>query len=56
MKRSIFLGTFLMIFTIGLSQSGAKIEFLNNDNTIDYGNADNGIRSFEFQNTGDIHY
>lgn len=58
MKRNIFLGAFLMIFTIGLSQSGAQIEFLNNDNTIDYGKIskelDNGIRSFEFQNTGDI--
>lgn len=57
MKRNIFLGTFLMIFIIGLSQSGAKIEFLNKDNTIDYGkiskDADNGKRSFEFQNTGD---
>ena len=31
MKRNIFLGTFLLIFTIGLSQSGAKIEFLNNE-------------------------
>lgn len=58
MKKNIFLGVFLMIFTVGFSQSGAKIEFFNKDNTIDYGKiskeTDNGIRIFEFKNTGDI--
>lgn len=38
-------------------QSGPKIEFLAPDNTIDYGKVsktgDNGIRTFEFKNTGD---
>lgn len=46
------------LFTITTySQSGPKIEFSTPDNTIDYGkvskNVDNGIRSFEFKNTGD---
>lgn len=46
------------LFTITTySQSGPKIQFLAPDNTIDYGkvskNADNGIRTFEFKNTGD---
>ena len=40
-----------------LSQKGPKIEFKDKDNTIDYGTVnkedDNGIRSFEFTNTGD---
>lgn len=39
------------------AQSGAKIVFKAADNTIDYGNiskeSDNGIRTFEFTNTGD---
>ena len=42
---------------ISQAQSGAKIEFKDKDNTIDYGtvskNSDNGIRTFEFTNTGD---
>ncbi|MGL2999208.1 DUF1573 domain-containing protein [Flavobacterium succinicans] len=46
------------LFTITTySQSGPKIQFSAPDNTIDYGkvskNADNGIRTFEFKNTGD---
>ncbi|VXB64752.1 conserved exported hypothetical protein [Flavobacterium sp. 9R] len=46
------------LFTISTySQSGPKIQFSAPDNTIDYGkvskNADNGIRTFEFKNTGD---
>ena len=40
-----------------MSQKGPKIEFKDKDNTIDYGTVnkedDNGIRSFEFTNTGD---
>ena len=39
------------------AQTGAKIEFKDKDNTIDYGTvtkeADSGVRSFEFTNTGD---
>ena len=39
------------------AQSGAKIEFKDKDNTIDYGtvtkDSDNGLRTFEFTNTGD---
>lgn len=41
---------------IGFAQSGAKIEFKENNNTLDYGTVkkgqDNGIRSFIFTNTG----
>lgn len=58
MKKIILLGVFLMVFTINFAQSGAKIEFLNRDNTIDYGTIsiekDSGIRFFEFRNTGDL--
>lgn len=39
------------------AQNGPKIEFSAPENTIDYGkvskNSDNGIRTFEFKNTGD---
>ncbi|SHJ20967.1 Protein of unknown function [Flavobacterium terrae] len=39
------------------AQKGAKIEFKDKDNTIDYGTvtkeSDNGVRVFEFTNTGD---
>ncbi|WP_318640803.1 DUF1573 domain-containing protein [Flavobacterium ardleyense] len=53
---------FLLIAAIAFSsvtfaQSGAKIEFKDSDNTIDYGkvskDSDSGLRSFEFKNTGD---
>ncbi len=57
MKRILFLAIFTMISAAGFSQSGPKIEFTAKDNTIDYGTvtkeADSGIRSFEFTNTGD---
>jgi hypothetical protein len=47
----------LLICSISFAQSGAKIEFKAKDNTIDYGTTtkkkDNGVRSFEFTNTGD---
>jgi hypothetical protein len=46
-----------MVFTIGFAQNGAKIEFLNRENTIDYGTiskeSDSGTRFFDFKNTGD---
>lgn len=55
MKKLMFLIVFL-VSAMGFSQSGAKIEFKNKDNTIDYGTVnkqdDNGIRYFEFTNTG----
>ena len=56
MKRILLLLAFV-ISTSAFSQSGAKIEFKDKDNTIDYGtvskDSDSGIRSFEFTNTGD---
>ena len=56
MKKILFLAVLLV--NVGVfGQSGAKIEFKDKDNTIDYGTVnkvdDNGIRSFEFVNTGD---
>ena len=43
--------------TIGFAQNGPKIDFKAKDNTVDYGTVtkrgDNGVRSFEFTNTGD---
>ena len=57
MKKTILLLAFFMLTTFGFAQSGARIEFLNKDNTIDYGtvskDSDNGLRTFEFKNTGD---
>jgi len=53
------VATFIVIIlfsAIGYSQNGPKIEFAAPDNTIDYGKiskSDNGVRSFEFTNTGD---
>jgi len=56
MKLILLLLT-VVINTAAFSQSGAKIEFKDKDNTIDYGtvskDSDSGIRSFEFTNTGD---
>ena len=52
--------TFIAVAAFGFTsqaQSGAKIEFKDKDNTIDYGTVtkegDSGIRTFEFKNTGD---
>ena len=57
MKKVLMLFAFIAVNAVGFAQSGAKIEFLNNDNTIDYGtvtkDTDSGIRTFEFKNTGD---
>lgn len=50
-----FIGI-VLFSVIGYSQNGPKIEFSASDNTIDYGKiskSDNGVRSFEFTNTGD---
>jgi len=46
----------VLFSAIGYAQNGPKIEFAAQDNTIDYGKiskTDNGVRSFEFTNTGD---
>lgn len=46
----------LLVGSVGFAQSGAKIDFSAKDNTIDYGkvskSSDNGVRVFEFTNTG----
>jgi hypothetical protein len=56
MKRYLLI-TVLLINAAIFAQSGAKIEFKDKDNTIDYGTVnkedDSGLRVFEFTNTGD---
>jgi len=56
MKKVIYIAVLLLNTTV-FAQVGAKIEFKDKDNTIDYGTTnkedDNGIRVFEFTNTGD---
>jgi LEA14-like dessication related protein len=56
MKKIITLIAILLVSSVGFAQSGAKIDFSAKDNTIDYGkvskSSDNGIRVFEFTNTG----
>ncbi|AWH86705.1 hypothetical protein HYN59_17035 [Flavobacterium album] len=56
MKRILGLIAVLVITASGYAQSGAKLELKNGD-TIDYGTTskedDNGVRFFEFTNTGD---
>lgn len=57
MKKIATLIAILLFSSIGFAQKGAKIEFKANNNTIDYGTInkqnDNGIRAFEYTNTGD---
>ena len=57
MKKTVALLTIVLMSSIGLAQNGPKIDFKAKDNTIDYGTVtkkvDNGVRSFEFTNTGD---
>lgn len=57
MKKILFLLAIVGFNMVGFAQSGPKIEFMAQDNTIDYGSvskdSDNGIRTFEFKNTGD---
>jgi len=54
MKTLLLLAAIVGFTATGFSQ--AKIEFLAKDNTIDYGtvtkDSDNGVRVFEFKNTG----
>lgn len=56
MKKIITLMAILLVSSAVFAQSGAKIDFSAKDNTIDYGkvskSSDNGIRVFEFTNTG----
>jgi LEA14-like dessication related protein len=56
MKKIITLMAILLVGSVGFAQSGAKIDFSAKDNTIDYGkvskSSDNGVRVFEFTNTG----
>lgn len=56
MKKFILIATILANAVV-FAQTGPKIEFKDKDNTIDYGKVnkedDNGIRVFEFTNTGD---
>ncbi len=56
MKNRITFILILLISSFSFAQNGPKIEFKAADNTIDYGTVtkkkDNGIRSFEFTNTG----
>jgi hypothetical protein len=57
MKKTVALLALVFISSFGFAQNGPKIEFKAKDNTIDYGTTtkkkDNGVRSFEFTNTGD---
>jgi len=57
MKKTVALLTMVLISSFGFAQNGPKIEFKAKDNTIDYGTTtkkkDDGVRSFEFTNTGD---
>ncbi len=56
MKKIIFV-LIVAFNAIAYAQTGAKIEFKDADNTIDYGKvykeSDSGLRTFEFTNTGD---
>ncbi|HEY4617371.1 MAG TPA: DUF1573 domain-containing protein [Flavobacterium sp.] len=57
MKKIVTLIVAILFSSFGFSQHGAKIDFKAQNNTIDYGTItkgkDNGIRVFEFTNTGD---
>lgn len=56
MKKCILIA-FMLVNAAVFAQKGPKIEFKAKDNTIDYGTTnkddDDGLRSFEFTNTGD---
>lgn len=57
MKKIATLIMVLLFSSIGFAQQGAKIDFKDKNNTIDYGTItkgnDTGIRVFEFTNIGD---
>lgn len=55
--KKIFFFTLISLFSFSVfAQNGPKIVFKADDNTIDYGkvykDSDNGVRVFEFTNTG----
>ncbi|WP_367754631.1 DUF1573 domain-containing protein [Flavobacterium sp. WC2430] len=56
MKKIATLIVVVLFSSIGFAQNGAKIDFKDENNTIDYGTItkgkDNGIRAFVFTNTG----
>lgn len=56
MKKYLLI-TALFVNAVIFAQKGAKIEFKDPENTIDYGTVykgeDSGLRVFEFTNTGD---
>lgn len=56
MKKIATIIAVIFFTSIGFAQNGAKIEFKAENNTIDYGTItkgkDNGVRVFEFTNTG----
>jgi len=55
--KKIFVVAFMIANSFVFAQSGANIVFKDKDNTIDYGtvskDTDDGVRKFEFTNTGD---
>ncbi len=57
MKKLLALFTLLFVSAVSFAQTGPKIEFTAENNTIDYGKVvkgqDSGLRTFEFKNTGD---
>lgn len=57
MKKLLAVFTMLLVSAVTFAQSGPKIEFAAENNTIDYGTVvkgkDSGLRTFEFTNTGD---
>jgi hypothetical protein len=57
MKKIALIIAIVLTSSFGFAQKGPKIEFKAKDNTIDYGTTskknDNGVRFFEFTNTGD---
>lgn len=57
MKKLFALLALVLTSAISFAQQGPKIEFSAENNTIDYGTVvkgqDDGLRSFEFTNTGD---
>ncbi|MCG9792524.1 DUF1573 domain-containing protein [Flavobacterium algicola] len=56
MKKLATFIAFVLFCSIGFAQNGAKIDFKAQNNTIDFGTIkkgyDNGVRVFEFANTG----
>ncbi len=57
MKKLASLIVLVLLTSVSFAQQGAKIDFSNPNNTIDYGTViqgkDNGLRTFDFTNTGD---